>query len=98
MQEKVKLTIRNSDYYINTDGDKNELEALGKILDEKLAEIQSNAPMASVTQCAVFACLEYMDRITKLEREISGLKSQIKGYHNSILRANEEINKLKGMN
>lgn len=80
MNNKVKLTIRGSNYYINTDESVEYTEELGKKIDKRLSELLDGGFRISVNQATVLVALELADALSKSLDEIDSLRNQMKGY------------------
>lgn len=80
MNNKVKLTIRGTNYYINTDETVEYTEELGKKIDTRLSELLDSGLRLSVNQATVLVALELADALSKSLDEIDSLRDQMKGY------------------
>lgn len=95
MFKKITLNIMGTDYFISTDEPLEYAESLGSELDSRLRKIRKKSPSASITQSAVLLALEYLDEVKKLEKENEAQRSQLKNYHNIIMKNNEKNNEKK---
>ncbi len=84
---KVKLTIKGTDYLISTDDDIEYAQMLGAELDEKLTKMMRDNSRLSVTQAAVLCALEFQDSAKKSEESADNLRSQIQDYLEDAARA-----------
>lgn len=80
MNNKVKLTIRGSNYYINTDESVEYTEELGRKIDQRLSELLDSGLRISTNQAIVLVSLEMADALSKTLDEVDSLRSQMKGY------------------
>lgn len=94
-KSKIKLSISGADYFITTDEDPNEIQALGNELDGRMNKIMRENARISVTQAAVLAALEYADVAKKAELSAENLRSQIQEYLEDAARAktNAEVSR-----
>ncbi len=90
MNNRVKLTIRGASFYINTDESVEYTEALGRIIDERLAELLNNGLHVSMNQATVLVALEMADKFAKSEKEVNELKAQMKDYLEDSAKAKSE--------
>ena len=63
MNNKVKLTIRGVNYYINTDESVEYTEELGRKIDQRLSDLLDSGLRLSVNQATVLVSLEMADLI-----------------------------------
>ncbi len=87
---KVKLTIRGSNYVINTDESVEYTEELGRRIDERMAEIMKGSFFITATQAAILVALEMADELTKSEKNVENFRSQIKDYLEDAAKAKTE--------
>ena len=87
---KVKLDIRGVKYFINTDESVEYTEALGKRIDERMAEIMKGGALVTMTQAAVLVALEYADLAKKNGSSSDNLRSQLKEYLEDAAQAKSE--------
>lgn len=87
---KVKLTIRGSNYIINTDESVEYTEELGRRIDERMNEIMKGSFFVTATQAAVLVALEMADELTKSEKTVENFRSQIKDYLEDAAKAKTE--------
>lgn len=87
---KVKLTIRGSNYVINTDESVEYTEELGKRIDERMNEIMKGSFFITATQAAILVALEMADELTKSEKNVENFRSQIKDYLEDAAKAKTE--------
>lgn len=80
MNNKVKLTIRGSNYYINTDESVEYTEELGRKIDQRLSDLLDSGLRLSINQATVLVALEMADALSKTLDEVDSLKNQMKGY------------------
>ncbi len=80
MNNKVKLTIRGSIYYINTDESVEYTEELGKKIDQRLSDLLDSGARISVNQATVLVALEMADALSKTLDQVESLRGQMKGY------------------
>ena len=80
MNNKVKLTIRGSNYYINTDESVEYTEELGRKIDQRLSDLLDSGLRLSINQATVLVALEMADVLSKTLDEVDSLKNQMKGY------------------
>ncbi len=80
MNNKVKLTIRGSNYYINTDESVEYTEELGRKIDQRLADLLDGGSRISINQATVLVALEMADALSKTLDEVESLRGQMKGY------------------
>lgn len=90
MDNKVKLTIRGTNFYINTDESVNYTKALGKVIDNRLNEILESNYRLSMSQATILVALEMADAKAKAEKEIKELREQMKGYLDDSAKAKSE--------
>lgn len=87
---KVKLTIRGSNYVINTDESVEYTEELGRRIDERMNEIMKGSFFITATQAAILVALEMADELTKSEKNVENFRSQIKDYLEDAAKAKSE--------
>ncbi len=87
---KVKLTIRGSNYVINTDESVEYTEELGRRIDERMNEIMKGSFFVTATQAAILVALEMADELTKSEKNVENFRSQIKDYLEDAAKAKSE--------
>lgn len=87
---KVKLTIRGSNYVINTDESVEYTEELGRRIDERMNEIMKDSFFVTATQAAILVALEMADELTKSEKNVENFRSQIKDYLEDAAKAKSE--------
>ena len=87
---KVKLTIRGSNYVINTDESVEYTEELGRRIDERMNEIMNDSFFVTATQAAILVALEMADELTKSEKNVENFRSQIKDYLEDAAKAKSE--------
>lgn len=87
---KVKLTIRGSNYVINTDESVEYTEELGRKIDERMNEIMKGSFFITATQAAILVALEMADELTKSEKNVENFRSQIKDYLEDAAKAKTE--------
>lgn len=87
---KVKLTIRGSNYVINTDESVEYTEELGRRIDERMNEIMKGSFFITATQAAVLVALEMADELYKSEKNVENFRSQIKDYLEDSAKAKSE--------
>lgn len=87
---KVKLTIRGSNYVINTDESVEYTEELGRRIDERMNEIMKGSFFITATQAAILVALEMADELTKSEKNVENFRSQIKDYLEDAAKAKTE--------
>ena len=87
---EVRLQICGTSYYILTDEDKDYTEALGAELNDKMTRILRSRRNLSVTQAAVLAALESLDKQKKAEQSSENLRSQVKDYLEDAAKAKSE--------
>lgn len=87
---KVKLTIRGSNYVINTDESVEYTEELGRRIDERMNEIMKGSFFITATQAAILVALEMADELTKSEKTVENFRSQIKDYLEDAAKAKTE--------
>ena len=80
MNNKVKLTIRGTNYYINTDETVEYTEELGRKIDQRLSDLLDGGLRLSINQATVLVALEMADALSKTLDEVDSLKAQMKGY------------------
>ena len=93
MFNKVTINFMGTDYFFATDEPVEYAESLGAEMDARLREIRKKSPSASITQSAVLLALEYLDAAKKLQKENEAQRSQLKNYHNIVLKNNEKNEK-----
>ncbi|MGN0570496.1 MAG: cell division protein ZapA [Candidatus Fimenecus sp.] len=87
---RVKLDIRGVKYFINTDESVEYTEALGKRIDERMAEIMKGGSFVTMTQAAVLVALEFADELSKSEKNVENFRNQIKDYLEDSAKAKSE--------
>lgn len=87
---KVKLTIRGTNYVINTDESVEYTESLGRKIDERMNEIMKGSFFITATQAAILVALEMADQLTKSEKNVENFRSQIKDYLEDAAKAKTE--------
>lgn len=87
---KVKLTIRGTNYVINTDESVEYTEELGRRIDERMNEIMKGSFFITATQAAILVALEMADELTKSEKNVENFRSQIKDYLEDAAKAKTE--------
>ena len=90
MDNKVKLTIHGTNFFINTDESVNYTKALGKVIDNRLNEILEGNFRLSMSQATILVALEMADAKAKAEQEIKELREQLKGYLEESAKAKSE--------
>ena len=90
MDNKVKLTIHGTNFFINTDESVNYTKALGKVIDNRLNEILEGNYRLSMSQATILVALEMADAKAKAEQEIKELREQLKGYLEESAKAKSE--------
>ena len=79
MNNKVKLTIRGTNFFINTDESVNYTKALGKVIDNRLNELLETNYRLSFSQATILVALEMADakaKAEKLERKQQKLQAE----------------------
>ncbi len=87
---KVKLTIRGSNYIINTDESVEYTEELGRRIDARMNEIMKGGFFITATQAAILVALEMADELYKSEKNVENFRSQIKDYLEDAAKAKSE--------
>lgn len=90
MDNKVKLTIHGTNFFINTDEGVNYTKALGKVIDNRLNEILEGNYRLSMNQATILVALEMADAKAKAEKENKELREQLKGYLEESAKAKSE--------
>ena len=90
MDNKVKLTIHGTNFFINTDEGVNYTKALGKVIDNRLNEILEGNYRLSINQATILVALEMADAKAKAEKENKELREQLKGYLEESAKAKRE--------
>ena len=90
MDNKVKLTIHGTNFFINTDESVNYTKALGKVIDNRLNEILEGNYRLSMSQATILVALEMADAKAKAEKENKELREQLKGYLEESAKAKSE--------
>lgn len=90
MNNKVKLTIRGSNFYINTDETVEYTEELGRKIEARLSELLDSGLHISMNQAVILVSLEMADSLVKCEKEVESLRSQMKDYLEDSAKAKSE--------
>ncbi len=90
MNNRVKLTIRGTNFFINTDESVEYTKALGKIIDKRLDEIIQANYRLSLNQATILVALEMADAKVKAEKEIKNLQKQMNEYLEESAKAKSE--------
>ena len=90
MNNKVKLTIRGVNYYINTDESVEYTEELGRKIDHRLSDLLDGGLRLSVNQATVLVALEMADALSKTLDEVESLRSQMNEYLEDSAKAKSE--------
>ncbi len=90
MNNKVKLTIRGVNYYINTDESVEYTEELGKKIDQRLSDLLDSGLRISVNQATVLVSLEMADALSKTLNEVESLRNQMNEYLEDSAKAKSE--------
>lgn len=90
MNNKVKLTIRGVNYYINTDESVEYTEELGKKIDQRLSDLLDSGLRLSVNQATVLVSLEMADALSKTLDEVDSLRNQMNEYLEDSAKAKSE--------
>lgn len=90
MDNKVKLTIRGVNYYINTDESVEYTEELGRKIDRRLSDLLDGGLRLSVNQATVLVSLEMADALSKTLDEVDSLRNQMNEYLEDSAKAKSE--------
>ena len=90
MNNKVKLTIRGVNYYINTDESVEYTEELGRKIDHRLSDLLDGGLRLSVNQATVLVALEMADALSKTLDEVDSLRNQMNEYLEDSAKAKSE--------
>ena len=90
MDNKVKLTIRGVNYYINTDESVEYTTELGRKIDQRLSDLLDGGLRLSVNQATVLVALEMADALSKTLDEVDSIRNQMNEYLEDSAKAKSE--------
>ena len=90
MDNKVKLTIRGVNYYINTDESVEYTTELGRKIDQRLSDLLDGGLRLSVNQATVLVALEMADALSKTLDQVDSLRNQMNEYLEDSAKAKSE--------
>lgn len=76
--KRFDIKVFNRVYHIKTDQNQEEIEDLGKALDQEIKELSSQSKYSSEIELTVLATLRLLDKCKKAERELILLKELTK--------------------
>ena len=92
---KIKIEIVGTKYYISTPEEEPYVLALAGEIDEKVQYLLENGKMMSVPDALVLVVMHYIDLYKKSEINADNLRSQLTGYLEDAARARIEVDELK---
>ena len=94
MANRVTMNICGEDYTLIAEESPSYMERVGKLVDEKLAEVLS-AGSVSRTDAAILAAINLADELLKAQESGENLRRQVKTYLDEAAQAKNEASELK---
>lgn len=98
MKNKLKITIYNKDYNLVSDETQEYTNVLAAKIDSGIRQLLMSAPCLSVQEASVLFALDCIDELTKTKQNMENIRSQIKGYVDDAVNAQEEADEAKKEN
>lgn len=97
MKEKFNIEIAGLPLTIVSDEEKEHIEAVASVLDERVRDLTVRNKRCSKVDAALLCALDYCSEAKKLEEQIHNLEAQIALYEANLKRYRDENTELKGM-
>lgn len=92
---KVKIYIAGSEYIITTPHEKEYVEELSKIINNRILTIMNQNTAISLNSALVLLLLEYLDNCEIAKKSEDNIRSQMKGYIEESVLARKEVSDLR---
>ena len=95
MQNKVKVNVCGTDYFIASEDDEEYILSVGNEVNDRMSNLLNENQRVSTTMAAVLCALSYADENRKANNAADNLRSQIKEYLEDSQRSRLEADEAK---